>query len=94
MQKFSESAVKNQSFYTCRRCFAHIYLHSNIKSVNTILTAHELDRENTINTKRNQYALECDCGAYLGFFRPDLQTIVVCYSLENPIQSNNVSTTN
>lgn len=94
MQKFSKSEVKNQSFYTCCSCSAHLYLQADIQSVADELGGHDLNRDDLRNTKRislNRYTVECCCGAYLGFLRPDHQTVCIIFSTENPIQLNHIT---
>lgn len=96
MEKFTKSEIKNQSFYTCCRCSAHLYLHADIQDEDDELNGHDLNRDNLRNTKRislNQYTVECYCGAYLGFLRPDrLHHFQHCES--NSIKSYNIDDLN
>lgn len=94
MEEFNRSQIKNQSFYTCCRCSAHLYLQADIRGVNSDLDGHDLNRVNLRNIKRislNQYTVECRCGAYLGFLHPDHRTVCIIFSTENPIQSNKIT---
>lgn len=80
MQKFEfrENDVKNQCYYTCRRCAAHLYLQADLEGEDDELRAHDVVRDDCHNIKRislNWYAVECRCGAYLGFLHANQQTV-------------------
>lgn len=98
MQRFEFSAdeIKNQCYYSCRRCSAHLYLQADIQGEDDELKAHEVHRNDCNNTKRislNRYAVECRCGTYLGFLQADQQTVSIRFSMTNPIQSKDVTST-
>lgn len=93
--KFNANEIKNQCFYTCRVCFAHLYLQAHIEGEHDQLKAHDVDRDDCYNKviSLNRYTVACRCGAYLGFLHANRQTVCIRYFNANPIQSNDVTST-